>query len=249
MSNTPTPELLPCDRGCVWPADSDDVEPKPKPATHGLLCASCYHRLKRALEMIPDLMANMRASITPGGAQTFDSERISGGGDGSPAPLRVDPLDASDALYAKLVSWTEVIGDALKHPQPSVAVWISFTEVMGSKTVTPSKAHEIATQLTAWFLVRLEQITEQSFAKDIHDDICWGFNQDNRGVYKLTQQYGVEPRPLKAAEKRQCPICGRMEVFVKWPDTFDPELAIMCGRCKWVAEPEKYGHYAKLFAV
>lgn len=27
----------------------------------------------------------------------------------------------------------------------------------------------------------------------------------------------------------------------------DPETSILCGRCKWVAEPEKYGHYTELF--
>lgn len=237
----------PCIRGCTWPAANEGEAPKPKAAKHGDYCDSCFYRLYHALDMIPDLMMNMRSKMVPAGIGNYESERISGGSDSAPAPLRIDALDASDALYAKLVSWTEVISEKLNVPQPSVAVWISFAEVMGSKPVTPEKAHEIATQLTSWFLVRLDEIFLLDIASDVHDDICWGFNAENRGVYKLTGQYGVEPRPLRAADKRECPICGRNEVFVKWPDKLDPDIAVMCGRCKWVAEPDKYGHYAELF--
>lgn len=243
---TESPEIeLPCARGCTWPANEGE-EPKPRPAKYGILCSSCYHRVKHALELIPDLMANMRLAITPTAVATYDSERVSSSSS-SPAPLRIDPLDASDSLYAKLVSWTEVIGGALNIPQPSVAVWISFVEVMGSKPVTAEKALEIATQLTGWFLVRLTDIAKQSFAADFHDDICYGFNDDNRGVFSLAGSYGVEPRPVRPADKRECPVCGRREVFVAWPSTLNPEVMVMCDKCKWVAEPERYDFYARLF--
>jgi ribosomal protein S27AE len=219
--------------------------PRPKAAKHGLLCNSCFYRLHHALKLIPDLMANMRALIEPGSAAALN-ERVQGGGDGSPAPLRIDPLDASDSLFAKLVSWTEVIGGELHTPQPSVAVWINFREVQGSRPVTPSTAHELASQLVEWFTVRLEDIAASTVAAAFHDDLVYGW-EDARGVFSLAASYGVEPRPVRAADKRECPVCGHHEVFVKWPDKFDPDVAILCGRCKWVAEPEKYGHYARLF--
>lgn len=221
--------------------------PRPKAAKHGLLCHSCFYRLTNALTMIPDLMANMRAQITPGAVAVL-SERVQGGGDGSPAPLRIDPLDASDSLFAKLVSWTEAFGGELRTPQPSVAVWINMREVQGSKPVTPERAHQLAKQLTDWFLVRLEQIADTQTGVTFHDDLCYGW-EEARGVFSLAGAYGVEPRPLRQADKRECPICGHKEVFVKWPDLLDPDVAVLCGRCKWVAEPEKYGHYAKLFAA
>lgn len=238
-------EEWPCVRGCTWAPAEEGEAPRPKPAKHGLLCNSCYYRLQRGLEMIPDLMANMRAQITPSAAAML-SDRVQGGGDGAPAPLRIDPLDASDGLFAKLVSWTEVFGGELSTPQPSVAVWINFREVQGSKPVTPQTAHQIATQLTSWFLVRLEDITAIQAGVAFHDDLCYGW-EESRGVFNLATAYGIERPPLRPSEKRECPVCGQHEVFVAWPDSFNPDLRVMCGRCKWVAEEDKYGHYAELF--
>ena len=237
---------FPCVRGCHWETMIEDEEPRPKAANHGTLCDSCFYRLKSALEMIPDLMANMRAQVEGVGV-SLQTERVSGGGDGSPAPLRIAPLDASDSLFAKLVSWTEVIGGELNTPQPSVAVWMNFREIQGMRgPVTPEKAHELSTQLTEWFLVRLEQIAALDIASTIHDDICYGW-EDARGVFSLSAAYGVGPGPLRPAEERGCPGCGKRGGFLKFPDSFDPEIAVLCGRCKWVAEPENYDFYARLF--
>lgn len=244
--NQPTEVEFPCIRGCVWPAAIEGEKARPKEAKHGeQLCDSCFYRMKYALKAVPDLIANMRLNIVPSSAVDY-SERVSGGGDGSPAPLRIGPLDASDALFSKLVLWVDAVAEKLNVQPPSIRVWMGFSEVQGSRPVSPIAAHDQAAQLTSWFLVRLEDIARSSVAVAFHDDIAWGW-EGSPGVYNLTGQYGVEPRPLKAADKRECPVCGRREVFVKWPDRLDPDVAIMCGRCKWVAEPEKYGHYAKLF--
>ena len=76
----------PCARGCVWDAADENEEPRPKPAVHGQLCNSDFYRIRSALELVPDLMANMRAQLFSLGAADY-SERVSGGGGESPAPL------------------------------------------------------------------------------------------------------------------------------------------------------------------
>lgn len=225
-----------------------DEEPRPRAAKRGVLCESCFYRMQYALKAIPDLLANMRLRMVPAGVANYEAERIHTGKDAAPPPLRIDALDASDALFAKLLLWVDDLCEQFELPEPSIRKWARFGEGQGLRPVSPKSAHDIANQLTSWFLVRLETIAASKVAVAFHDDICWGW-EDSKGVYKLTGQYGVEPKPLRAADKRECPTCGRREVFVKWPDTFDPDIAIMCGRCKWVAEPEKYGHYAKLFAI
>ncbi|TIH34950.1 hypothetical protein D4765_11685 [Subtercola vilae] len=192
-------------------------------------------------------MANMRAQIDGFGAVPL-TERVSGGGDGPPAPLRIGPLDASDSLYAKLVSWTEVFGGELHTPQPRVAVWINFTEVQGSKPVTVKVAHEIASELAEWFHARLEEIAASPAAVAFHDDLCYGW-EDARGVFSLAAAYGIEPRPARPAEKRECPVCGAHEVFVAWPDKLNADLTILCGQCQWVIDPEEIGSMAKLLMV
>ena len=239
-------EKKPCIRGCVWESMVEGEAPTPRTAKHGKqFCDSCFYRMKHALKLIPDLMANMRLSMKPGGSYEYN-ERVQGGGDGTPAPLRIAPLDASDALFAKLVSWVDALSEQLHVDPPSIRVWMGFSEVQGSRPVSPIAAHDQAAQLTSWFLVRLDTIAASPSAIAFHDDVCWGWDE-SPGVYKLTGQYGVEPRPPRAADKRECPVCGKREVFVAWPSKFNSDVMVLCGRCKWVAEPEKYVHYAEMF--
>lgn len=246
MGETITAEM-PCVRGCTWPARIEGEEPTPRPAKHGLLCASCYWRLWHALREIPNLMANMRLKIDPTRAAQYDGEKVSREKRaGSPAPLNVDPLDAADALLAKLALWTDDIGEQLNVRPPSIRVWMGASEPQGFHVVSPASAHDIATQFVHWFTIRLDDIADTPAITDLHDDICYGW-EESPGVFKLKGQYGIEPRPLRAADKRECPVCGAKEVFVAWPDHLDPDIRILCGRCKWIAEPEMYGHYAELF--
>jgi hypothetical protein len=235
-------ERIPCIRGCVWEPTMEGEQPRPKEAKHGGLCDSCFYRMRYALKAIPDMMANMRLKMVPNGVANYESERVKEKEAGSPAPLNVDVLDISDMLFAKLVLWVDNFAQHFRVTPPSIRVWMGFREVQGSRPVSARAAHDQAAQLTSWFLVRLEQIAESSLAVEFHDDICYGWD-DSPGVYKLGQ-YGTEPRQPR---KHECPVCGAREVFVKWPDKFDPDIAVLCGRCKWVAEPEKYGHYEKLF--
>lgn len=235
-----------CIRGCVWESMIEGEAPRPRPAKHGLLCASCYWRIRHALLEIPDMVAVMRTKVIPKGVANYESERVQEQVEGSPAPLNVDALDASDALFVKLVSWIDDIAPRLKTTAPSIRVWMGMTEPQGMRPVSAKAAHDQASQLVHWFLVRLDTIAELGMVTEFHDDLCWGWD-GSPGVYKLTGQYGANPRPVRAADKRECPVCGKREVFVKWPDKFDPDIAVLCGRCKWVAEPEKYDFYAELF--
>lgn len=244
---------MPCIRGCTYPARIEGEEPSPRPAKHGHLCSSCYWRLWHALKEIPDLMANMRLKINPTRAAAYDSEKTSREKRaGSPAPLNIDPLDAADALLAKLALWTDDLGEKLNVRPPSIRIWMGASEPQGFHVISPASAHDIATQLVHWFTIRLDDIAATNSAAAFHDDISWGWEDQqgdyrSLGVLKLKGQYGPEPRPLRAADKRECPVCGAREVFVAWPDHLDPDLRILCGRCKWIAEPELYGHYAELF--
>jgi hypothetical protein len=230
----------PCIRGCKWDTAIEGEEPRPKAANHGNLCDSCFYRMKYALKMIPDLMANMRLNIVPPSPGSYAPAGPHIKPEGSPAPLKINALDSSDALFAKLVSWIDSLSETLKTTAPSIRVWMGFSEVQGSRPVSAVAAHDQAAQLTAWFLVRLDQIAASTSAVAFHDDIAWGWDE-SPGVYKLTGQYGIEPRPMRTAEKRECPICGQREVFVKPPDALDPDVAVICGRCKWVADPETTG--------
>lgn len=236
--------IAPCARGCTWAPASEDEASRPKPAKHGLLCHSCFYRLTGALRLVPDLMANMRAQITGIRAAEY-SVRVSGGGDGSPAPLNLGPLDASDSLFAKLVGWTVVFAEEFHVTPPAIPSWANDREVQGSKPVTPEAAHMLAAWLCDWLTDRLEEIAGNVFVIPFHADLIDG-HEDARGVFSLSAAYGVEPRPLKHPEDRECPLCGELTVFIKWPDKFSSDMAVLCDRCTWVADPKTYRRWLEL---
>lgn len=233
---TEVEEFLPCARGCTWDSLEPDETPRPKPAKHGLLCNSCFYRIRSALELIPDLMANMRAQMIPFGAQKL-SERVAGGGDGSPAPLNIGPLDAGDSLWAKLSSWAVGFSEEFHAPLHHIPAWSNSREVQGLPSVAVLTAHRLASQMVEWFLDREEQIAASPAAVAFHDDLCFGW-EDARGVFSLSAAYGIKARPTPAPEKRECEVCGAHEMFVKRPDLLDPDMAVMCGRCAHVLPPD-----------
>jgi len=157
-------EDAPCARGCTWDAASEGEAPRPKPAKHGHLCNSCFYRLTGALKLVPDLMANMRANLFTMGTADY-SDKVSGGGGESPAPLNIGPLDASDALYAKLIGWTEVFSEELAVRAPTFPTWANGREVQGSKPVTVEQAHDMATRLVGWLTDRLDEIAAGHIAE------------------------------------------------------------------------------------
>jgi hypothetical protein len=246
-------EEFPCARGCAWEAIGEEP-PRPKPADRGTLCASDYYRLKSALAMIPDLMANMRAQMWGIAGPSYEARVSGGGGNGAPIPMRVGPVDAADSLYAKLASWATALNeemhardDGAQVPVLVIPAWFNAKEVQGSLPVTVETTMRLATQLVKWFTDRLDDIAASQSAAAFHDDICYGW-EDAKGVFSLSGTYGIEARPVRAADKRECPICGAMEVFVKWPNSFDGDLAVMCSRCAWVADPEKTAKHLKAVA-
>lgn len=238
----------PCARGCTWAAADEGEAPRPKPAKHGLLCNSCFYRLTGALKLVPDLMANMRAQITGLRAAEY-SVRVSGGGDGSPAPLNLGPLDASDSLFAKLVGWTVIFAEEFHVTPPAIPSWANDREVQGSKPVTPEAAHMLAAWLCDWLTDRLERIAANVFVIPFHEDLIVG-HEDARGVHSLCAMYGIEPRPVREADKRECEVCGAVELFVKPPDLLNENVEIMCGRCAHVLTPDtkKYAAYLEEIA-
>ena len=231
-------EQLFCARNCEWP-EKDDQPAHPKLATHGTLCDSCFVRVRLALKTIPELLMNMRAAVFP--ASNFElTERVQGGGDGSPAPLQVGALDSSDALFVKLANWVEAIAEAFGVAKPSISVWMGPSEAQGMRMpVSPIAAYSQAKQLVHWFLARLEKIAALDLAAAFLEDIAEG-QDDSPGAYKLMRRYGSEQPKPRDSQKRECPVCGKREVFVAHPSSFNSEVMVLCGLCAESFDLSKY---------
>ena len=235
---------FPCVRGCSHPHD-EGATAKPKGARHGDLCDSCFYRLVAALKLVPDLVANMRAQLWGIGAADY-SERVGGGGAESPAPMNLGPLDAGDSLFARLHSWASFFAEEFGVPAPNAPAWVNARGVQGSQIVSVETATRRAADLTGWLAVRLDEICGTTSAATFHDDLCYG-DEDSRSVFSLSAAYGIKARPTPKADKRECPSCGEIEAFLKLPDTFDSEYAVMCGRCGWVADPATHARHTAMF--
>ena len=243
--NTELTPTAPCIRGCTWKPTMEGENPRPKPANHGTLCDSCFYRMQHALRLIPELMVNMRAAVAP--SQSFElTERVQSSGDGPPAPLRISAVDAADALFAKLATIIDEVAEKLNIPSPSIRKWMGPVEVQGLRPVSAFAARGQAEVLTGWLLNRLDAIAGLPSAGFIHDDITVG-HDDSPGVYKLTGQYGSEERKPKPSQKRECPVCGKREVFLAHPSTFNFDPMILCEHCEWVADMEKWKPAVDMF--
>jgi hypothetical protein len=224
---TPTDTL--CIRGCVHPAIVDGEEPTPKLATVGLLCASDARRLEHILDLVPDLMANMRSQVSGTAAYRW-SERVQGGQDGSPAPLRVGPLDAVDGLYAKLAGWIYTLADALGQRPPTLPDWRTEQYIQGARSTTPEAVLTVSTGMVQWIRLRLPDITLMPLVADLHDQLAYNSDDAGPGVFGLNAAYGVE---AKRARARQCRECGQRSVDVE--TLASGELVAICSRsdCRW----------------
>jgi len=233
-----------CARNCAWPAF--ETEPsRPKIATHGTLCDACYLRMKEALRLIPELILNMRSQVVP--ASNFElTERVQGGGDGAPVPLNVGAVDSADALFAKVASWVSSFADELTIPQPSIRAYMVNNEIQGLKSLAPIPASELTAQLTKWLARHIDQIAASRTAATFHDDIWEGW-EDSPGVIKLLGRYGSEGRKPKPSQKRECPVCKKVEVFAALLSESNNEPLVICGKCAWKPDLRKKPEYLEMF--
>jgi len=228
-------QIFPCIRGCTHPAvDGEPV--KPKTARHGLLCDSCFYRLKHALTLAPRLIFIMRTSVAPGGGMSDGQPK---GRQFAPAPLGVAPVDDADALYAKLARWVDYWSGVVRVPAPKADVWTTLTEadttgdMLGIPGgVTPKEAARLAGDLSSWLQDWLESAAYTTEVVRFHDAITYG-EPGNPGVFPLQGRYSADQRPPREADRRECPICGQTDVFAMWSPTGEPK--VLCGRCDWVA--------------
>ena len=112
--------------------------------------------------------------------------------------------------------------------------------------VSAKAAYDQGSQLVTWFLNRLDAIAALDLAVEFLNDITDG-HDDSPGAYKLMRRYGSEQPQPRPSAKRECPICGKREVFVAHPSIFNDEPMILCGLCSWVADLEKYPHATEMF--
>ena len=80
---------------------------QPRPATHGALCDGCHKGLQRDLTRSGPAAVLLRGHLPPDLSQALSDERHGTSEDGPPAPIRIDVLDALNAILDTLAWWAQ----------------------------------------------------------------------------------------------------------------------------------------------
>jgi len=154
--------------GCVDPSDQTR-RPKLTDQTDGHCCTLHYHRLRRSLLDLPQVVAWLRQNLAAGRGH---QDHVSGTPD-TPVPIRLAVVDHINHIDGVLVSWTRLALE--EHPQRSHGPQVATTTTC---------AQWLADQLpwidtTPWVDELYREVAE--IRRDAHRLVPW-----QRSITRLT---------------------------------------------------------------
>jgi hypothetical protein len=173
-----------------------------------------------------DLVAHVRGQVAPGSAQPSDGQPRASSTE-SPLPIRVDPLEASDRVYAHLLNWVRYWSEALQiqPPVPATYAWATEDGPQGFRsTVTPLGAWGLTHTLTTWLLLHLAAIRRQPDAGDY-------FTAVDDFLGQLRSRFPMRAPRARPTMPRPCPVCGEPSMTIERRGEQIADLALVCGYC------------------
>ena len=194
-----------------------------------LICSRCYDRLRRRLEVAPDLIAHLRVLADP--LKAFDYTRVrvqTSASEGSPAPVPADLLDACrDIMHA-------IQGGQL---DPGAASDAAYRQALGAVGYLLAHYDELAndgdTILAWWRLVMSFELPE--------DPEFWT-------ITKALSRWPLDDRRKWA--QQPCPECGTRSVKITPPRHRHARTWLDCANCGWrKTETDDDGLWAAMFGL
>jgi len=107
---------------------------------HALLCTGHLSRLRQIVARTPAMVSWLREHVEPGAVTLDPDAPKSAPGKRTPAPLRLEAVDAADEEVATLASWVRLVGEERGEDTPDMSgVWM----VPASRQVDDT--HRVAT--------------------------------------------------------------------------------------------------------
>lgn len=194
-----------------------------------LLCDRCYGRLRRRLEVVPDLVAHLRVICDPLKAARYDRIPVqTSGPDGSPAPVPVDVLDAlRDIMHAIQA----------RQLEPGAESDVAYYAALDAVGYLLENYDELANDrdgiLQWWQLV---------MSRDL---------EDAPGFWTITgalSRWPLEDRRRFA--EQPCPECGLRSVAISPPRHRYSLIWLACTSCGWRKnETDDDGLWAAAFGL
>ncbi|WP_425837003.1 hypothetical protein [Microbacterium sp. PA5] len=173
------------------------------------------------LSQVPVIIAHLRDSMIPLAATDYDRTRVDGTRD--PAlPLRIEPMQDADDLWAALTAYGAVIGWHIT-PAPHALT----TRLTAS--VQWHEAGDAAHTITAWLIHHEDRIAQLDLTViDDHGLDVTLFTL----IGRLLAKYRITPARLRTSPTR-CRVCGEHAVRAEWaPDrTGTIHRTVQCTVC------------------
>lgn len=198
-------------------------------ATIDLAVTASYARAK--LVNAADLVAHVRGQVAPGSAQPSDGQPRASSSE-APLPIRVDPLEASDRVYAHLLNWVHYWASVLQVQPPVTATyaWATDDGPQGFRsTVTPLGAWGLTHTLTTWLLLHHDAIRRQPDA-----GVYFAAVDDFLG--QLRARFPMRAPRARPTLPRPCPVCATETMTIERRGEQVSDLALVCGYCAFEGE-------------
>ena len=130
--------------------------------------------------------------------------RVSGSSEQARLPLRVEPADDADLLYASLVIFARVVAQQIGGSSPRALrkrMWTGKTEPQGLPLCTPSEAFSLTTEIIQWLEAGTHQIAHDPELNDEPEELL-------ALIRKMRSRYPRAEPKFKAYRLRPCPVCG-----------------------------------------
>jgi hypothetical protein len=181
----------------------------------------------RALNDAPHLVAHIRSLIVPSVSRPSDGMPRAASKE-PPAPLRLEPTDDVDAVFAQLVDWVTYWAGALDRPQPPTARAGRINEAGETQglrgNITPESAEALTrilvNQLSAWE----PDIHRHPAARDYYEDVT-------TIVRRASNRYPQAPRGQRPVSPRRCAVCDEHAVGAEWASEDARDVIVSCTNC------------------
>lgn len=216
----------------------DDLDQAPR-ARFGCLCGPCYGRIRWMLRQTPQLVAHIRAQVTPGVQAAAYGAKVSGTAERR-LPMREQAVEDADDLFSQLANYMLGFAEVL-HVTGPYATLPYRGEEDGATRLPPfaldqAGAHRAVENLVEWYEKRELAIVTASDPDDVrawHDDLA-------EYTGRLFGRYPQAPRKPRAARPRLCPVCGELEVRAVF---LAAGAEVSCSHCGWTADEHEVDQY------
>ncbi|WP_382307321.1 hypothetical protein [Herbiconiux sp. UC225_62] len=214
---------------------SETCSIEPARARFGHLCGPCFGRAQSDMLQTPQLIAHIRSLVVPS-MESARGPRVSGTRD-APIPLRPEPVEDADELYAQVVNWVISFARQLGiMPPPSVLPVLTAEQDAVRLPVygwNPEAAEWLLRDAAVWYelhetriVTTLPPLTVKAWCEDIGSI-----------VRHYRSKYPQAERAKRKPERRPCEVCQSVAVVVEF---FPTGWHVACTHCGNVVPAEQH---------